>query len=214
MLHIHIAPCHAARASHLCSPNVNIATMASRRAFFRVFILALAQQFSLEHACLVDQRLSREAKRRPRRVWMRRWLQRKDSSLYQTWVTEVALEDPAEFTSYHRWLICILFIDLTYLSIISNWNIQLTQRNYLQRVTKAGFNDILNLIGPSIRKRNTNFRTAIPIDQRLSITLHYLASGLYFIMNWLYILCCNHSPLDRRFVLINVLIFNICSSRC
>ena len=43
-----------------------------------------------------------EVKKRPRRYWMRAWLERREKSLYNTWIREVALEDPEEFVSYHR----------------------------------------------------------------------------------------------------------------
>jgi hypothetical protein len=45
------------------------------------------------------------------------------------------------------------------------------------RLSSSDFELILNLIGPKIQKQNTNYRLAIPIKERLAVTLRYLASG-------------------------------------
>lgn len=39
------------------------------------------------------------------------------------------------------------------------------------------FEFILGKIGPKIRKEDTNMRKAIPIQERLAVTLRFLASG-------------------------------------
>jgi hypothetical protein len=36
---------------------------------------------------------------------------------------------------------------------------------------------LLQLIGPSIKKEDTNMREAIPISMRLAVTLRFLATG-------------------------------------
>ena len=45
------------------------------------------------------------------------------------------------------------------------------------RMTKENFDNILELIRPAIEKQDTHFRKCIPSDQRLCVTLFYLATG-------------------------------------
>lgn len=45
------------------------------------------------------------------------------------------------------------------------------------RLTPSIFNELLAMVEPLIRKKNTKFRQAVPPDKRLAITLKYLASG-------------------------------------
>ncbi|KAH1021873.1 hypothetical protein HUJ04_011357 [Dendroctonus ponderosae] len=45
------------------------------------------------------------------------------------------------------------------------------------RVFSSDFELLLNIIGPKIQKQNTNFRLAIPIKERLAVTLRFLATG-------------------------------------
>lgn len=49
-------------------------------------------------------------------------------------------------------------------------------RNFV-RLSKSDFEELLNLIGPTISKTNTNYRASIPPSIRLAVTLRYLASG-------------------------------------
>lgn len=45
------------------------------------------------------------------------------------------------------------------------------------RLSKEHFQELLNMISPVIQKENTRLREAIPPEQRLSVTLRYLATG-------------------------------------
>ena len=45
-------------------------------------------------------------------------------------------------------------------------------RNFT-RMTTSDFELLLQLIGPSIKKQDTNMREAIPISMRLVVTLHF-----------------------------------------
>ena len=45
------------------------------------------------------------------------------------------------------------------------------------RMSPQSFDYLLTLVGPRIRKKDTNFRKAIPPAERLAITLRFLASG-------------------------------------
>ena len=45
------------------------------------------------------------------------------------------------------------------------------------RMDLETFNEILDMVGPSITKQDTFFRKAISPDQRLGVTLYYLATG-------------------------------------
>ena len=68
-------------------------------------ILVLATALEVYRQMVVfDDEMARKRRRRPRKYWVRPWLERKNASLYHTWVQEVALEDPAEFVLYHRYI--------------------------------------------------------------------------------------------------------------
>ena len=54
--------------------------------------------------------------------------------------------------------------------------IRSTFQNFL-RMTCTDFEDILKMIGPKIKRQNTNFRVPISINERLAVTLRFLASG-------------------------------------
>lgn len=45
------------------------------------------------------------------------------------------------------------------------------------RMSYETFNQLLTLVEPKIRKENTKFRKAIPSNERLALTLRYLATG-------------------------------------
>ena len=49
-------------------------------------------------------------------------------------------------------------------------------RNFT-RMTASDFELLLQLIGPSIKKQDTNMREEIPISTRLAVTLSFLATG-------------------------------------
>ena len=49
-------------------------------------------------------------------------------------------------------------------------------RNFT-RMKASDFELLLQLIGPSIKKQETNMREAIPISKRLAVTLRFLAAG-------------------------------------
>lgn len=45
------------------------------------------------------------------------------------------------------------------------------------RMSATDFEYLLNKLGPIIMKQNTNMRKAIPVQERLAVTLRFLASG-------------------------------------
>lgn len=49
------------------------------------------------------------------------------------------------------------------------------------RMSSEDFQILIELIGPKIQKRDTNFRDCIPVKERLAITLRFLATGDSFI---------------------------------
>lgn len=46
------------------------------------------------------------------------------------------------------------------------------------RMSKSTFHEIANAIAPLIQRQHTNYRAAITVCQRLSVTLLYLATGI------------------------------------
>ena len=46
---------------------------------------------------------------------------------------------------------------------------------------RIAFNEIAALIRPIIQKQTTRFRSPISVEERLAITLRYLATGIKFI---------------------------------
>ncbi|XP_069587439.1 uncharacterized protein [Ranitomeya imitator] len=49
-------------------------------------------------------------------------------------------------------------------------------RNYL-RMSEDSFNVLLAAVEPYIRRQNTQMRAAVPVDERLAVTLRFLATG-------------------------------------
>lgn len=49
-------------------------------------------------------------------------------------------------------------------------------QNFL-RMSSENFEDLIQVVGPTIHKRNTNYRNAISVEERLAITLRFLATG-------------------------------------
>ncbi|KAJ8979681.1 hypothetical protein NQ317_001082 [Molorchus minor] len=50
-------------------------------------------------------------------------------------------------------------------------------KNYPTELDEDSFNSLLELVGPKITKQNTKFRDAISAEERLIVTLRYLATG-------------------------------------
>ena len=42
------------------------------------------------------------------------------------------------------------------------------------------FDDLLHLVGPSLCKQNTNYKDSISAEERLAVTLRFLAQGMAF----------------------------------
>nr|CAH7733001.1 unnamed protein product [Callosobruchus chinensis] len=45
------------------------------------------------------------------------------------------------------------------------------------RLSSSDFEFIIGLIGPKIKKKNTDFRECIPVNERFTVTLRFLATG-------------------------------------
>jgi hypothetical protein len=46
------------------------------------------------------------------------------------------------------------------------------------RMSGDTFDDLLHIVGPYLEKQNTNFKEAIPPEERLAVTLRFLAQGI------------------------------------
>lgn len=57
-----------------------------------------------------------------------------------------------------------------------NGELRSSFKNFL-RMSSEDFENLICLIGPAIKKEDTNWRRAISITERLSITLRFLATG-------------------------------------
>ena len=91
-----------------------------------------------------------EEDRRPRSVWTRDWLMRREQlGAFDTLLTELRAEDQASFLNFLR-------------------------------VSPGIFDSLLDKVTPLIKKEDTTYRKAISPDLRLAITLCYLATGKQF----------------------------------
>lgn len=44
-------------------------------------------------------------------------------------------------------------------------------------MSSTDFENLLQIVGPRVAKKDTHFRKAIPVQDRLAVTLRFLASG-------------------------------------
>ena len=51
------------------------------------------------------------------------------------------------------------------------------QYKHFTRMTAADFELLINLVGQKIVKIDTRFRAAVPVQERLAVTLRFLATG-------------------------------------
>lgn len=67
---------------------------------------------------------------------------------------------------------------LWYEKVFEEWK-QTNPERYRRtlRLTPSVFNELLSMVEPFIRKKDTQFRKAVSPEKRLAITLKYLASG-------------------------------------
>jgi len=70
-------------------------------------------------------------------------------------------------------------------------------RNFT-RMTASDFDLLLQLIGPSIKKQDTNMREAVPISTRLSMTLRFLAICDSHSYSYVYISYVGASNIDHH----------------
>ena len=50
------------------------------------------------------------------------------------------------------------------------------------RMSAETFDELLNLVGPLIEKQNTTHKDSIPPEERLAVTLRYVAYGMPFLI--------------------------------
>lgn len=88
---------------------------------------------------------------------------------------EALLDD---FKRPRRWWIHRMYRERIYdlLFILKNQEISGHYKNFT-RINSTDFEYLMNLIGPKIKRRNTAFREAMSVQDRLAVTLRYLATG-------------------------------------
>lgn len=100
-----------------------------------------------------DKKKNKIKKRKQRRIWVKRWLEKRQSDgMYMKLLSELRYGYDKDDYLY---------------------------RNFL-RMSHANFSELLAMVEPLIEKQNTHFRMAISAGERLAITLHYLATGNSF----------------------------------
>jgi hypothetical protein len=64
-------------------------------------------------------------------------------------------------------------------SLLADWNFHSVSGLYknFTRMSPSEFEFLINLIGEKILKKDTVFRKAISVQERLALALHFLASG-------------------------------------
>lgn len=109
--------------------------------------------FASCHLLTKEDNENKIKKRKPRRMWVKKWLEKRQSDgAYIKLLAELRYGNDRDDTLF---------------------------RNFL-RMSSANFDELLAMVEPLIQKRDTNFHMAISAAERLTITLHYLATGNSF----------------------------------
>ncbi|XP_060881928.1 uncharacterized protein LOC132953338 [Metopolophium dirhodum] len=113
---------------------------------------------------IANKKINKKAK--PRRFWVRPSLQSREIYTTSHLLTDLISDDT----------------DILNLEYRCNGGF----RNFF-RMSPSQFNELLNMVIPSITKNDTNFRKAIPAQDRLAITLRFLATGdFYYSLSYLF----------------------------
>ena len=102
-------------------------------------------------SALIIVAILRKKKRKPREIWVKKWLMKRDKkSAYNTILQELRLDDKANF------------------------------RRYLRMNTDT-FDELVRLVKPHIEKKCTRLRKPLGVEEKLACTLRYLATGESFV---------------------------------
>lgn len=113
-----------------------------RHVVFKNCLKKVSQLLLREVDELIEEELNRE-----KRIWTRKWLQRRDThGASALLLTELATEDVKEYMT-------------------------------ALRMTPNDFNSLLEFVSPTIERQNTLMRDSLPPHIKLEITLNFLATG-------------------------------------
>jgi hypothetical protein len=102
---------------------------------------------------LLLRRRQRRVKALSRNTWTKRWIMRRQ-------------------------------IQGAYANLITELNVEDPEKfRQFHRLERQHFEEILTIVSPVISKRDNSMRSAISSSKRLSITLRFLATGIFFCIN-------------------------------
>ena len=124
-------------------------------------------------ALIYDHQLPRKKKRRKRCYWVKPWLEKRyERGAYNGILTEMRLHDQEDFRKYLRMNTDTFQVELVCLYF--NRNISISCR---LKFLYLYFQELINKVSPILTKQITNMRVPISVEEKLAVTLRFLATG-------------------------------------